>query len=172
MIVLKFFDFFSQAPSVKINGSDRLNTIFGSIIGLFTTIIFIFGIFFIFNDYISRLSYKLNSYTDNSVKPDMDPSKFRMGFLVIDVEGNQFPERERLFTLKALHWDIYIPSLGANSTQSVKIENIPVKRCTDLNHTLYEFETLKDLSRNYDTDCLDFENVNKNLSGVFNNFGR
>ena len=171
MKALNFFDLFSQTPSLKVNGNTRLATIFGSIVGFLAISVLITGISFILNEYFSRLHYNLNSYTDNSARPDIDLSKFKLGFLLTDPLGNQFPDRERLFEITATFWDIHIPLLGDNSTQTVNISNIPKIKFNEYNNSLFNDEA-ELYAKLYDSDCLDLETINKNLSGIWNNFGR
>ena len=172
MSVFKFFDLFSQTPSIKVKGKKRLATIFGSLIGLISIIFLIAGIFFILNDYFSRLTITVNSYIDNSVKPDIDLKKFKLSFLITDLMGKEFPDQERLFTITAKHWDIFIPVLGGNSTESIVVEDIPKIKCNEYKNNKLLNKEIEMYTKKMNPTCFDFEDLNKNLSGVHANFGR
>ena len=172
MKALKILDLFGQKPELKIDGNSRLITKFGAFIGFITITVLTTGISIILNDYFSFLSYNFNSYIDNSARPDIDLSKIKLGFHLIDGLGNQFKDRDRLYSIKATFWDIYIPTLGSNETQKVEISDIPIIKFNQYkNNDLFK-EEAELYTKIYNADYLDFESINKNLSGIFTNFGR
>lgn len=172
MKALKSLDLFSQIPTVKIDGQNRLTTKYGAFIGFLTLSSLFVGISFILNDYFSFLSYNFNSYIDNSARPDIDLSKIKLGFHLTDGLGNQFKDRDRLFNIKATFWDIHIPQLGDNSTQKVVISDIPNIKFNEYKKNPLFNKEAELYTKLYDADYLDLESINKNLSGIFSNFGR
>ena len=173
MKLLFLFDLFSQTPSLKVNGGNSPQTIFGSIIGLASIITLIFGMIYILYDYYSQLSYNFSSYTDNSIIPDIDFKKFRMGFVVTDSLGNPVPNLDRLFSIKATHWDIYFNT--NTSSVEIKISDIPKIKCSNYaeNDPIFKVinSTLNTYGKTHGMECLDFEAIDKNLTGIYNNFG-
>ena len=145
MDAFKSLDIFSESPSVKIDGKTKLKTKFGAFIGFLTISSLITGITIILNDYFSLLSYNFKSYIDNSIRPDIDLSKIKLGFTLTDGIGNPFSERDRLFSIKATFWDIYIPQLGDNynTTKKVQISDIPIIKFNEYKNKLLPNETLK-----------------------------
>jgi len=172
MKAIKSMDLFGQTPALKIDGNNRLTTKFGAFIGFLTISALITGISIILNDYFSFLSYNFNSYIDNSARPDIDLSKIKLGFHLIDGLGNQFKDRDRLYSIKATYWDIYIPTLGSNETQKVQISDIPIIKFNEYKKNDLFKEEAELYTKIYNADYLDFESINKNLSGIFTNFGR
>ena len=171
--ILKFFNLFGQTPGIKINGEIRPSSIFGSIIGFFTVTILTSAIFFILHNYFSRLSFTINSYTDNSAKPDINLKELKLGFIITDPLGNQFQEQERLFKISALFWEIYLPKYGENKTQSFKFQPIPTIKCNQYKNDSLQKEAFDDLYKmNKNQTCLDIPSLNKNLTGVYGKLGR
>lgn len=171
MKIFSAFDLFSQQPFLRVNGKKRPTTIFGSIIGLFTIIFLIIGIIYQCYNYFSGKLYTVSSYSDNSLRPELDLTNFKTSFLVTDLYGNQLPERHRLFQISAKFWDIFIPNNGAmDLTQQVTSDNIPKIKCTDYKSNLFNNEIFL-YSQRYDFDCFDFTAINKNLTGIYNSFG-
>lgn len=169
--VFKFFNLFSQKPSLKINGEAKPSTIFGSIIGLLTITFLITFLSIIIYDLFSRFNFKVNSFIDNSLYPDIDLRKFKLGFTIGDLRGNQFLDHERLFKISVMHWEIHLPKFGENATQKVETSEISFKNCTDYkNDSLLQEEFLQ-YSKMYNLTCLDFEKLNKNLTGVYGKIG-
>ena len=96
----------------------------------------------------------------------------KLEFHLIDDLGNQFKDRDKLYSIKATYWDIYIQTLGSNETQKVEISDIPIIKFNEyIKNNLFKKEA-ELYTKIYNADFLDFESINKNLSGIFNNFGR
>lgn len=170
--MLKFFDLFSQTPSLQVNGNSRLTTTFSAIIGLFAIMTIISGISIILYDFFSRFSYSINSYIDNSLEPNIDISKLKISFLITDLIGREFPDHERLFSIKAKHWEFYIPEIGKNISDSIKINEIQKINCNQYKNNNLMNEKFEMYSKLHNITCLDFENINKNLTGVHLNSER
>lgn len=168
----EFFDLFSQTPSLKINGNNRLKTNFGAVIGIFSIIILITGISFILSEYFLNLSLNVYSYVDNSKDPDIDISKLKMSFLITDLMGREFEEPERLFSIEAKHWDFFIPEDGNKTRQAIKIQNLKKIKCNEyVNNDLMDSKFEK-FSKLHNVTCLDFKSLGKNLKGVHLNSER
>ena len=167
----KFFDRFSQTPTLRVNGKVRPTTIFGSFIGFFTISVLIAVISIILHDYLSRLTYNVNSYVDNSARPDIDLKKFKLGFFISDQLGRKYLDQERLFTISAKLWEVYIPIFGYNVSEVVEFKNIPRIKCNEYKNNTLFYENFELASKVIDATCLDFTNLNKNLYGTHGNFG-
>lgn len=128
---LKYFDIFSQKPSLNIKGSKRAHTKFGSCISLITVCILITGIVFILNDYFQGLSYNVNSFVNNSLNPSISLKRLKLGFLIIDFYGKEFSDMERIFSLNAKFWDIKMPDYS-NLNPNVTSKEINFKRCNEI----------------------------------------
>lgn len=127
----KFFNLFSQSPVLKVNGENRPTTIFGSIIEFFSICIIIGAVSIILNEYFNRLSFSLNSYTDNSAKPDIDLQNFKVGFYLSKSTADKFHNHERLYTISAKIREIYIPKYGENTTQTITGTPIHTIKCNE-----------------------------------------
>jgi len=167
--ILKFFNLFSQTPQLKISGENRPFSIFGGIVGFFSISFLIAGITFILYEFFSRFQYTIESYTDNLEIPNIDLKNFKLGFSLYDLMGKKYPDQERLYKISARHWDIYIPKFGSNKTDSVKVTNIPMIKCNEYKNDSLFYEDFNIYSH---VSCLDFSNLNKNLSGIYGNAGR
>ena len=171
--MLKFFNIFSQTPSLRINGDKRPASIFGSIIGLLTISGLIGGMSFILFNYFSRLDFTINYYTDNLAKPNIDLKNIKLGLQIIDALGKQIPDHKRLFKISAKFWDIYLPVPGENKPQTVKLIDIPTIKCNQYkNDTLHEQEFDKLSSMYNDMTCLDLPSLNNSLKGIYGNLGK
>ena len=169
--VFKFFNLFSQAPSFKINGETRPSSVFGSIIGFLTLSTLIAAISLILNDYLSRLNYSVNSYTDNLAKPEIDLKNFKLGFLITDLMGKEYPDHEKLFTISALYWDVFLPQFGENKTQTIQTVPIPSIKCDEFKDDFYLKESFDLYAKSYNLTCLDLNVIQKNLTGIYGNLG-
>ena len=171
----KFFNLFSQSPALKINGESRATSIFGSIIGFLICSILIGATSIILNDFFARLNFTLNSYTDNSAIPDIKLKNFKIGFILSDLMGKEFPDAERLFTISAMYWDIFIPKFTSNQTKQMSIvsyEPIPTIKCNQYrNDTIFK-DNFEKISEGYNMTCLDIPGINKTLKGVYANLGK
>lgn len=167
------FDLFSQVPNLRVNGRTSPSTIFGSFLGFLTCIFLLTGISFILKDYFQGLTYNINSFIDNSSTPSIDlKNDFQVAILLTDVYGNEFHDADRIFSLKANFWDMNIP-INNISQPMVTNENINFKKCTEINSNKVfkkEFEEYTSLYKNL--MCLDFETLNRNLTGNYENFGK
>ena len=166
----KFFNLFSQSPSLRISGDFKPPSIFGSIVGLFTVAITLVAIFFILYDYFSRLNFNVNSYTDNLIRPEIDLNEFKLGLLITDLLGRPFPDQDRIYNISAKHWDIYLSKFGENKTQSVQIESIPSMKCNGYKNGSLLREGFEYLGEMYNMSCFDFRN--RKLSGIYGNAGQ
>jgi len=170
--ILRLFDLFSQTPTLKVNGRKRASTNFGSFVGFLSITILLTGIGFILNDYFKRLSYKVNSYITNSDTPNINLKELKVGFLLTDIMGKEFPDMERIFSFHAKFWDIYIP-IDYNKTTIVNFENIPKIKCNEYKNDhkfKLAFDEYTKIYKNL--ICLDFDSLNKNLTGAYGNFGK
>ena len=152
--MLKILNIFSQPPTLRINGSDKPISIFGSIIGFFSISILFGAICFILNSYFSRLSFNISSYIDNSARPDINLDEFKLGILLTDIMGTSFPEHERLFTISAMMWNIYLPKFGENKTQKIDIVPIPTIKCNQYKNGTLLKGTYDDLHKNYQNEIV------------------
>jgi TM2 domain-containing membrane protein YozV len=155
-------------------GKKRPFSIFGSIIGFIALSIIITAISFILNDYFSRLDYNFNSYTDNLSVPDINLTDFKLGFKLVNATGGDYPDLKRFFKMSAIFWDIYNPKLGENiTTISVNKTIIPLIKCNQYRKNSLFYENFAFLSKNHiDSECLDFESLNKSLIGSYGDLGR
>ena len=169
--LINFFDFFSQTPSLRINGEYRPFSIFGSIIGFLTITFLIGGISIFLNDYFSHLSFNVNSYTDNLAKPNIDLKNFKLAFLLVDLMGREYPDKERLFKITAKYADLYIP-LSRNTSVDVNFIDIPIIKCDEYKKDELFSDKYGMYSEMWDLTCLDFSKLEKNLKGVYGNFGK
>ena len=128
MKVFFLLDQFSQTPSLKVNGKNSPKTIFGSIIGLGSILTLIIGLSYIIYDYYSRNSYTFSSYTDNSLRPDIDLKKLKMGFISSSTTGKIIPNFDRLFQFSAKHWDIYYDII--TNKEIIQSTNVPIIDCS------------------------------------------
>lgn len=171
----KFFNLFSQGPTLKINGKSKATSIFGSIIGFLICSILIGATSIILYNFFARLNYTLNSYTDNSAIPDIKLNNFKIGFVLSDLMGKEFPDAERLFTISAMYWDIFIPKFTSNQTKQMSIvsyEPIPTIKCNQyMNNTIFK-DNFEKMSEGYNMTCLDIPSMNKTLKGVYGNLGK
>ena len=170
--MLSFFNLFSQLPSLRINGKIRPTSIFGSIIGFFAIMILLAGLTFILHNFFSRLSYTINSFTDNLAKPEINLKNFNLGFQVIDAYGTPFPDHDRLFQISALYWDVYLPKIGENKTQKIEFTNIPTIKCDQYKNDNLHKEIYDTYSKMYkNMICIDIPSLNQSLKGVYGNLG-
>lgn len=169
----EFFNYFSQVPSLKVNGKEKPKSTFGSIIGIFSMSILIAVITYIMIEYFSKLNYTYTSYTDNLVSPNIDLKDFKLGFKITNATAGEIPELERLFEISALYWIIHIPRLGDNTTSTTaKPYNIPIIKCDKYKNGTIFYEDFASNAKNFKNFfCLDFESLNKNLTGAYGNIG-
>lgn len=169
---LTFFDFFSQIPTLRVNGKTRPFTKLSSLVG-FISIIFLFtGIGFLLYDYFMGLSYRNNFFIDNTATPEIDIQKLKIGFLLTDYTGREFPDIDRIITVQAKFWNIYLP-IEFNKTVTVDFEDIGIINCNSFKkeHLFVEaFDAYSKIFKNQ--RCLDTENYEKNLFGSYANFGK
>ena len=169
---IRLFNLFSQTPTLKVNGKTRAPSNFGSCIGFFTISFLIAGISFILNDYFQGLTLKANSYIDNSVIPNIDLKTMKLGFLVSDYLGNELPDQERIFSIEAKFWTIQIPWKKV-ITPKVKFEKIEKIKCNQYKENDLHRKELEEYSKLYkNLECLDFDSLNRNLTGSYENFGK
>jgi len=168
----KVFNLFSQSPTLRINGEIRPNTIFGTIIGLITVSILTGAFTYVLHNYFSRLHFELNSYIDNSAKPEIDLENLKIGFHIIDGMGIEFSDHERLFTISAKFWEIYLPKFGENTPQKVDFMNIPIIKCNEYKNDSIHQKNFNEYAKNYNVTCLDLPSINKTLKGVYGKLGR
>ena len=170
--MVKFLNLFSQVPTLRINGQMRPSSIFGSIVGFFSLCSLFAGLSFILINYFSRLEYIINSYTDNSAKPDIDLKNFKFGLIITDLMGKEFPDQDRLIKISAMYWDIYLPVFGENRTQEVTLTNIPIIKCNEYKNDTLHKKDFDQYSKMYNINCLDIPSLNKTLKGIYSNLGR
>lgn len=172
MKLLYLFDQFSQTPTLKVNGKKRATTIFSSIIGLLSIFGLTFGIIYLIYDYYCQFNYTFSSYKDNSIRPDIDLKDFRFGFILTDTVGNPIPNKDRLFSIEAKHWDIYF-DVTSNSTD-IKVSNLPKISCYEsLKNGNFEenLNVINSFAQSHGSYCFDFKSLDKNLTGIFNDLG-
>ena len=167
---LKFFNFFSQSPALRINGDRRPASIFGSIIGIFTIVGLISAIIYILFNFFSRLDFTINSYTDNSAKPNIDLKNFKLSFFITDIYGNEFQDHEKIFEISAKFWEVN-PFPADNDTQKIDFKNIPKIKC-DRTFLPNQDEKIYYKSPYKNVTCFDLSKLNKNLTGPMGNLGR
>ena len=167
MDILKIFDFFSQGPSLRVNGNDKLATVFGSIVSLFAILAYIIGISLILNDYFSFLTPKINSYTDNTIRPDIDLKKFKMGLLLTNGQGKEYQNPEKLFKISAAHWDIKLTPIKNNNDVSVVLTDIPTIKCNEYKNDPILNEEFIMHSTRFNFTCLNYDDFPKNLTGKY-----
>jgi len=171
MQICNYLDLFSQTPTLKINGKEKLTSIFGSIVGFLSLCITIIGLVYFSHDYFAKLTFSVNFFIDTGVSPKIDLKKFKLAILITDLMGNELPDKERIFSLNALYWDIFLPGPNDNNPQSLIPTEIPKIKCFEYkNDSLFKNET-DFLGKKFKTDCFDFESLNKSLYGNNNNFG-
>ena len=117
----------------------------------------IFWICFILYNYINS--------TDNIANPNIDLKNFNLGYVILDAEGNQFPDHDRLFKISAMYTDISLPKDHKNITRKkMEFIDIPAIKCNEYkNNTLHKAEFDKYYQMYYSMICLDTPNVNKIL---------
>jgi hypothetical protein len=170
---LRKFDLFSQTPSLKINGKKMPSTLFGSCIGLISISFLLSTIIYVIYSYLKRLSLTIDSFIEVDYHEEINLKEMNIGFLITDFLGREFPDQDRMFTIQAKFWEIYVPPELNNITKSadVKIENIDIIKCTQLKQHQYE-RNFKTYSQNYkNIVCLDLANLNRTISGIFGNYG-
>lgn len=167
--ILKSLDFFSQSPHLRVNGRNKLATIFGSAVSIFSIIILIFGISFILYDYFFYLTYNINSYTDNTITPEIDLKALKFGLLLTNGRGEEYQNPEKLFKISAALWEIKTPILGNISDVSVSLKDIPIMKCNEYKNNPILNKEFNSYSKIFDLNCLDFESLNRNLTGTFGN---
>jgi len=168
----RLFDLFSQTPSLKINGGTRASTNFGSFIGFITITFLIFGIIFIINNFFSSLSYNVNYFVDNSVIPNIDLRKIKIGFHLLNYESKEFKNSEKIFSLKARLWNFYRND-SEMTIPETDYEEIKLIKCNKYTKNVIFNEQLNKYSLIYrDLFCLDLENLSKNLTGFYGNLGK
>jgi hypothetical protein len=165
--ILKFFDFYSQGPTLRVNGDTRLATNFGSIISLLSLTLLFSGLYFILNDYFSYLTFNVNSFTDNTNTPDIDLKKFKMSILLIDGQGREYENPERLFKISAAYWNVKVNPISTNSYASVGLIDIPTMKCNNYTDPTLNEEFKFYTGRYKSITCLNFDKINKNLTGIF-----
>ena len=152
MDILSLFDFFSQAPSLKINKSDKYYTIFGLIIS-FISIIFILGMGFYFSLIcLQKKNFQILERNDYNLNPSFKLFDIKLMLLIVDPYGKEFEESDRLYSIDAKLWDIN-PS-AENKSDSFNLTDIPL-----INRKLIKNEQFED----------ELKKVTYNTSKVFNN---
>ena len=170
----KILNIFSQTPSLRINGEIRPFSIFGSIIGFITMSILIAAISIILYENFSRFNFRINSYTDNSAKPDIDLKNFKLGFVLTDAMGKEIPDEDKILKTSAKFWDLHVPVWGDNTNSlSVKMEDIPIIKCNQYQSGTLFSKNFTEFSKNIkNLSCLDIQKLNKNLKGTYGNVGK
>jgi len=170
--LLKFFNLFSQKPSLRINGEIRPASIFGSIIGFFSILSTVPVIFYLLFEYFSRLNFTINSHTDNMIRPEIDLKKFKLGFALTDAMGREIPDADRLFQMFSKFWDLYVPEPGSNRSHSVKVQDVNFIKCNEhRNNTLFSDYFSASTDKIKSLSCLDLDTLNQNLTGAYGNLG-
>lgn len=166
------FDLFSQTPSLKINGGTRASTKFGSLIGIFSIIALLSGITFILLKFFGGFDFDVNSFIDNSIKPNIDLSKMKIGIHLLDKRSKEFEEAERIFSIQARLWNFYMPE-GNFTIPKVKYQEIKIIKCNEYKkNNLFSYE-LEQYSKIFkDLYCLDLQNLGNNLTGIYGNLGK
>ena len=159
-----FLDLLSKNPGLKINNSDRYYTIFGMIISLITILsIFTVAIYYIVTSF-SRINYQILERIDNKLVPSTKIFENKISFTLIDPNGFQFKEPERLFSIDVKFWDITPRNFNGNISE---FKNIPVTNCTIYQNEPFE-ANFNNLMNFYKTPkCLDFKSLEKNLYGKY-----
>ena len=161
---LHFLDLFSQTPGLKINKYQKYYTIFGMIISLITILsIFAVAIYYTVNIF-SRINYQILERIDNKLVPSTKIFENKISFTLIDPNGFQFKEPERLFSIDVKFWDITPRNFNGNISE---FKNIPVTNCTIYQNEPFE-ANFNNLMNFYKTPkCLDFKSLEKNLYGKY-----
>lgn len=120
----KMLDFFSQPPALRINGKKTLPTIFGATISIIAIICIITGLYFNLNDYFSYLTFKINSYTDNTNIPSIDLKRFKMGVLLLNGRAEEFADADRLFKISAAYWKLNLNPINPKPEIALKYDHI------------------------------------------------
>ena len=161
---MSFFDIFSPTPGLKINKEDKLTTIFGIIVSLMTILfISIITIYYSLTCF-SRKNFKILERMDNKIVPTTKISENKISFIILDSDGKQFLDQERLFTIEANFWEIF--PLREIEDRTVK-QKIPVTNCSIYFNEPFEDDYRKALIPFPTTQCLDFKDLKKELYGTY-----
>ena len=161
---LHFIDLFSQTPGLKINKYQKYYTIFGMIISLITILsIFAVAIYYTVNIF-SRINYQILERIDNKLVPSTKIFENKISFTLIDPNGFQFKEPERLFSIDAKFWEM---NPNDDNGQLPYIYNIPATNCTIYQNEPFreDFDTLMNFYKT--SKCLDFKSLKKELYGKY-----
>jgi hypothetical protein len=172
--IFRSFDLFSQSPSLKINGGSKASTNFGALVGFITIIILLSGIIFIINDYFNGLSFKINSFIDNTYLPNIDLRKVKIGFHLLNYNSKEFKQSEKIFSLKARLWNFQRNHDDiAMGIPEADYEEIKLIKCDQYKNNIQFNNELDRYSKIYkDLICLDMENLGKNLTGIYGFLGK
>lgn len=116
-------------------------------------------------DFFSRLTFRVNSYTDNQIIPDMDLKDFKLGFYVLDGAGNRIPDIKRIITISGFIWDVEIPK----QSDTVSNTTIPRIDCSQYKNDSLLYEEFKNFP---DLICIDLPSLNKKNYGVYGSRGK
>jgi len=163
---LHFIDLFSQTPGLKINNSEKYHTVFSMIISLISILtIFTVAIYYIVTSF-SRINYQILERMDNKLVPNTKIFENKISFTIMDPNGKEFKEPERLFSIDAKFWDITPQDENGNLFE---IKNIPATNCTIYQNEPFEAD-FDNLMKFWPTSkCLDFKSLKKKLYGKFAN---
>ena len=137
--ILSYLDQFSQTPSLNIKGNKRVITKFGSCVSVLTLAILIAGSGFLLHDYFEGLSYRIDSYIDNSATPNIDLKKMKLGFLMMDYLGNGYPDMDRIFSFKADYWEMQFPE---RAPPKAIFKPIPMIKCNSFKNNKTPLEQI------------------------------
>jgi hypothetical protein len=130
MSFLYFFDIFSRKPRLKINGNTRLSSKVVAIFGILLLAGFIGIIAYLSSEVINKKTFNIieNTYskTFNNITLDNENP---ISFLLVDTQGNEIENYERIFDMKLNHFQFATKST-INSTGNNIITNIKRSKCT------------------------------------------
>ena len=164
MKVLSFLDIFSQTPGLKINKSEKYFTIFGLIISLITVMCIVAT--FIYYTYlcISRKNYKILERFDNNLIPSFNISENKIGLIVMDLNGKDFKDADKLYSIEAEFREI---DASIEKENIIQLQNIPVTNCSIYINEPFKSEAIRLMQRWPFSKCLDFRSLKKDLYGKY-----
>lgn len=172
MKFLNIFDLYSQRPVMRIDGKEKISTVFGSIIGFLSVCITLIGLLYYCYDYFAGLSFSVNFYIDSREKPSIKLNDLKIAVFVTDLYALEYEEQDRLFSVSLKYWNILIPGPGDDRMQRLNFTYVPMINCWDYkNDSLFKNETDYLGYKYKNARCFDFSELKNELFGSKRGFG-
>jgi len=129
MECIKFFDIFSRIPKLKVDGKERLSSIYVSVLGIFILIGYLIFALILSLDIFKKETFYMientNSKTFNNFTLD---TKIPVSALITNNLGVELKDHERIFNMKLRYFEYFPDTLNQNANYKITI--IDHVKCT------------------------------------------